>query len=147
MIFSDPEIEKFFELITDIHFKYRKIITSALKENNITYPQMSVLYVLSKSSREMTQTNLAYELKTDSTNIMVICDSLEKKQLITRLPKRKDRRSNIIDITEKGEYVFKKSYSAISESVQCFDYSFSIDDVKKTLPILEKMYNSLYKIP
>lgn len=105
MIYGDNNRRMVFELIAGIHLKTRRRINVMLKAHGITYSQLGALLAITNVSageRGISQAQLAKALETDTTNTMVICDSLEKKQLIRRKPSALDRRVNHLVVTHSG---------------------------------------------
>ncbi len=99
-----------------------------LLDHGITYPQMGVLLAVSRGGPGMSQTDLARTLETDTTTITVICDSLEKKKLVTREPNPTDRRSKLILLTAAAA----KKYPKTSELRGIVTVEDAIDVCRKT---------------
>lgn len=145
MIFTKAGIGRFFELVSGVYINYRHLVEGVLKRHGITYPQMGALLALSKRGESLTQTKLAETLETDTTNTMVICDSLEKKGLIERKENPKDRRSKLVSSTPKGVSVFRHAFEEIGELMNRFESDISVDRMEIALPVLEEVYRTLKK--
>jgi DNA-binding MarR family transcriptional regulator len=145
MIFTEAGLGRFFELVSGIYINYRRLLEGILKKHNLTYPQMGALLVVSGKGEPLTQTKLAETLETDTTNGMVICDSLEKKGLIVRSPNPGDRRSNLVSSTAKGDSVFRRAFSEIGELMSRFEGRLSGSAIDTALPALEEVYKTLKK--
>jgi len=91
----------------------------------------------------MTQKQLSSYLETDTTNTMVICVGLEKKQLITREQSSEDKRANIVSITAKGREIFQKSMAVLGEIYGPIANSISQKERDTVNTILDKLLESL----
>ena len=91
----------------------------------------------------MTQKQLSSYLKTDTTNTMVICIGLEKKQLITRAQSSEDKRANIVSMTAKGREIFQKSMAVLGEIYGPIANSITEKERDTVNPILDKLLESL----
>lgn len=78
-----------------------QFLTLSLKPYGITIEQWGVLKRLEKQVL-LTQKQLAERSMKDHATLTKILDLLEKRLLIQRLPNPEDRRSFLIEITEKG---------------------------------------------
>ncbi|RLL84870.1 hypothetical protein Y696_11480 [Mesotoga sp. H07pep.5.4] len=141
MIFDD-KIGSLFEKIASLHINLSRHARLALEPHGITYPQFGALLVLS-SRGEMTQKQLSSHLETDTTNTMVICVGLEKKQLITREQSSEDKRANIVSITAKGREIFQKSMAVLRESYGPTANSISEKERDTVNSVLDKLLESL----
>jgi len=142
MYYGNKSINRMFELISSIHIKNKRNLDIKLKEYKLTSPQYSAMSILLDNSK-ITQRKLANIMETDSTNIMVICDSLEKKGLLQRNSDPKDRRSNLLVITEKGKKVHMEIFPVIEEMQKKLNNLISPLDISTVTPILKKLHNSL----
>jgi MarR family 2-MHQ and catechol resistance regulon transcriptional repressor len=82
-------------------------------------------------------------MDTDTTTIMVICDSLEKKGLLKRMKDPSDRRVNRLVLTEKGKDVISKAYPLMMKRYEFFVETISEEELDTITPILEKLYLSI----
>lgn len=143
MIFGEGGIGRLFELISGIHIRHRRLAEEKIRHQGITYPQMGVLLAVSKAASEMSQTELARTLETDTTTITVICDSLEKKKLILRSPNPADRRSKIISLTPAGKRVFAGAFADMSVYMERMESAIPPGLLKAVIPVLEKIYREV----
>lgn len=143
MIFGEAGIGRLFELISGIYIRYRRLVEEKLRDHGVTYPQMGVLLAVSREGAGMSQTDLARTLETDTTTITVICDSLEKKKLITRKPNLTDRRSKIIGLTAAGKKRFNRAFADIGVYMKHMETAFPEKSLKPVIPVLEKIYKEV----
>ncbi|HCG64554.1 MAG TPA: hypothetical protein DIW48_08580 [Sphaerochaeta sp.] len=143
MIYGDNNQRMVFELIAGIHLKTRRRINSMLKGYGITYSQFGALLAIvtgAKIEQGMNQSLLAKALETDTTNAMVICDGLEKKQLIQRKPFAQDRRVNHLIATPSGEELIHKILPDIETLFRPFSEVLDDIETEKLVFLLEKLY-------
>ena len=137
---------KLFALISGIYIKSRRLAEESLKPLNITWPQFGALFHLSLQDR-VTQRELAESLESDTTTVMVICDSLEKKRWLNRVKDSSDRRVNRLVLTEEGRSVFEKAYPLIIAGYNLFVDAISEERIAGILPILEELYWAIKEYP
>jgi len=130
---------KLYALISGIYQKSRRLSEKTLKPLRITFPQFGALLRLSFQDN-VTQKELSEIMDTDTTTIMVICDSLEKKGLLKRMKDPSDRRVNRLVLTEKGKDVVSKAYPLMTQRYDFFVKSISEDELDTITPVFEKLY-------
>jgi DNA-binding MarR family transcriptional regulator len=133
---------KLYALISGIYQKSRRLSEKTLKPLKITFPQFGALLRLSFQGN-VTQKELSEIMDTDTTTIMVICDSLEKKGLLKRMKDPSDRRVNRLVLSEKGKDVVSKAYPLMTQRYDFFVESISKHELDAITPILEKLYISI----
>jgi DNA-binding MarR family transcriptional regulator len=75
---------------------------------------------------------------------MVLCDSLEKKGWLKRVPDPNDRRANRLFLTDSGKYAFSQALPIIQTIYH--EYALrgvSTDELKDAVPALEKLYQNI----
>jgi len=142
MLFEETIAGHVIELIWRIYFFTRKGIDHNLKELDLTYPQFGTLVALGKKEN-ISQKNLAEALGTDTTNVMVVCDSLEKKGLIERTAHPTDRRVNLIVRTAKGKRLTSNAMKLMEDYVGRITGRLEEKELRAVLPTLKKLYESL----
>lgn len=142
MLFEETPAGHVIELIWRIYFFTRKGIDHNLKELGLTYPQFGTLIAL-KKREGISQKKLAEALGTDTTNVMVVCDSLEKKGLIERTAHPKDRRVNLIVRTKKGKRLTSDAMKLMEGYVERIMGRLEEKELGTVLPTLKKLYENL----
>jgi DNA-binding MarR family transcriptional regulator len=142
MLFEETPAGHMIELIWRIYFLSKRVIDQNLKELNLTYPQFGTLVALSKQEN-ISQRKLAEYFGIDTTNMMVICDSLEKKNLIQRLSNPKDRRENLIVRTMRGKNFTQKAVKLMESYVNQITGQLKRKDIVSAMPVLKKLHESL----
>jgi DNA-binding MarR family transcriptional regulator len=133
---------KLYAIISGIYQKSRRLSEKTLKPLRITFSQFGALLRLSFQDN-VTQKELSEIMDTDTTTIMVICDSLEKKGLLKRMKDPSDRRVNRLVLTEKGKNVVSKTYPLMTKRYNFFVESISKKELETITPILEKLHLSI----
>ncbi len=131
-----------YAMISGIYTKSRRLSEESLKPLKLTFPQFGTLYRLSFKDN-ITQKELADIMDTDTTTIMVICDSLEKKGFLKRMKDPSDRRVNRLMLTEKGKNIVAKAYPVMMNRYGFFVNSVSRKELDIVTPILEKLYAAI----
>ena len=124
------------QLIDSISAYNRRHVERHLKPLNMTYPQMAVLMLLNRSDG-ISQRELADLDETDTTNMMVICDSLEKRGWINRVTHENDRRIKRICLTEKGKKAYADGQEILWNGINYMREKTLIKELKEVLPFLE----------
>ena len=142
MLFDETLKGHLIELVWRIYFFSRRAFDLDLKKVKLTYPQFGALRALS-IKENISQKELAAMLETDTTNVMVVCDSLERKKLIKRTENPRDRRENLLVLTEKGKSRFKKAMHSMEAYVGKIVGQLSKKELSVVIPVLEKLYQSI----
>lgn len=126
------------QLIDSISAYNRRHVERHLKSLNMTYPQMAVLMLLHRTDG-ISQRELADLNETDTTNMMVICDSLEKRGWINRVIHENDRRIKRICLTEKGKKAYTEGQEILWKGINFMREKTPADALKEVLPFLEEL--------
>lgn len=145
MLFEETPAGHMIELIWRIYFLSKRVIDKNLKKLNLTYPQFGTLVALSKQEN-ISQRKLAEFFGIDTTNMMVICDSLEKKKLIKRKSNPKDRRENLIVRTKLGIERTQKAMKLMDGYVGQITGHLKQKEVKAAMTVLMSLHDSLIGI-
>ena len=140
----DEPYWKLYALISGVYQKSRRLSEETLKTLRITFPQFGALLRLSFQDN-ITQKELSDTMDTDTTTIMVICDSLQKKGFLKRMKDPSDRRVNRLILTEKGKNIVSKAYPLMMKRYEFFVNSISQKELETITPILEKLYAAIKK--
>jgi DNA-binding MarR family transcriptional regulator len=135
---------KFFKVISSINRQVRRASEQALKSLNVTWSQFELLSQLSLEDN-LSQTELAERLDKDATNIMVLCDSLEKKGLVNRVKDLEDRRVNRIVLNENSKAITFDACKTLTTLYKFMTANISQQTLENLLPELEEIYESLQR--
>ena len=91
-----------------LNSRIKKCFFDRLQENgiNITPEQYLVMDIL-WDKQSLSQQNIADVIQKDKNSVTKIIDSLEKKNFVSRVVDKKDRRINRIELTKEGEALEK----------------------------------------
>lgn len=94
------------EVIIELHltgYKIKRYIASMLRQQGVPLtPEQFMLIDLLWNEGEMTQQQLANQLKKDKNSVTMLVDAIESKGLVVRRQNTLDRRSNTVVLTEKA---------------------------------------------
>ena len=136
--FEDDLYFRIIQLIDSISTHSRKHVEKQLKPLNMTYPQMGILMLLHRLDG-LSQRELADLTETDTTNIMVICDSLEKRGWIKRIVHESDRRINKICLTEVGKKEYSRAKDILWNGITYIREQTSREEMERIKPFLEEL--------
>jgi MarR family transcriptional regulator, organic hydroperoxide resistance regulator len=139
MLFEKDDPARIFELSAGIHLRSRRAAERALRPHGLTYAQYGGLLALSKGG-SMSQSALAVALETDTTTAMVVRGSLERKGLVDRKSHPEDGRVKMLTLTSKGHRIADAATKDIDAFYEKLAALVSSSDLKKTLPILERLH-------
>jgi DNA-binding MarR family transcriptional regulator len=136
---------KLFAAISGIYIKSRRIAEESLRPINVTWPQFGALHQLAQRDN-ITQTELADRLETDTTTVMVLCNSMEKKGWIRRTKDPADKRVNRLILTGEGRRVYSDAYPLMLEGYTSFTQAITEDELATIMPILSELYSKISEI-
>ena len=94
------------EVIIELHltgYKIKRYITSMLRPQGVPLtPEQFMLIAQLWNEGEMTQQQLANQLKKDKNSVTMLVDAIESKGLVVRRQNTLDRRSNTVVLTDKA---------------------------------------------
>jgi DNA-binding MarR family transcriptional regulator len=145
MLYENDPFGVMFYLISGIHIKSRHWTEKQLKPLRVTWPQFGAMIALSQNEG-ITQKELSRIIETDTTTIMVICDSLEKRGLVNRVRDESDRRINRLFFTDEGKDVLGKAVQKTQLAYKHILANISPDEIKESLPLLQKIYSRVKEV-
>ncbi len=102
--------EEFKNSIKNIVWALRRIVnltahdsSEMVKRYGITGPQSLVFKTLNSSEVPLSSVELSRKLNVTPSNITGIIDRLEEKGLVQRIKKQNDRRTSLLELTDKGK--------------------------------------------
>jgi len=144
MLFENEPGLRLLFLIGYIWDNTRRLMEKQLRILDITWPQLGALAALSQNDR-ITQRELSEIVDVDTTTVMVVCDSLEKKNLIQRLPDPSDRRVNRLVLTDCGKETIAKVYPQIRDGCKDILAVTPVGELNTTVQVLENIRGTLSK--
>lgn len=107
-----------------------------LQEYDIAPEQRATLEII-KYEADVNQTKIANILGKDKTTISRTLNTLEKKGFITK--SQKDKRTNLIEITPKGEDILNDSFTKVNSFRKNLISKLNDDEVTNLILLLEKV--------
>jgi DNA-binding MarR family transcriptional regulator len=133
-----PEV---FQLIDDLEKRFIQLQTKTLKESRLTLPQYYILSLLmEKDGRPFKE--LAETLACTRATVTGIVDTLEKKALVARHPHPDDRRSMLVNLTDKGRALLQ-STPGLEATFGCCCEALPPDESRELSRLLKKLSASL----
>ena len=94
------------EITVELHLvgcKLKKYMAAMLRQQDVPLtPEQFMLIDLLWNEGEMTQQQLANQLKKDKNSVTMLVDAIESKGLVVRRQNTLDRRSNTVVLTDKA---------------------------------------------
>ena len=91
----------------------------------------------------ISQVRLADLVNQDSNNISRTLTLLEARGLVRRVSNPSDRRSQCVEITEKGTLAHEKAFSAIEKYWSTSFQSFTEDEIESLSTLMQRMTDNL----
>ena len=104
-------------------------------------PEQRVTLEIIKYETDVTQTKIANILAKDKTTISRTLATLEKKGFI--LKKQIDKRTNLIELTNKGEKILEESALTIKTFRENLSSKLDENEINKIVELLEKVASSV----
>ncbi|ATO48037.1 MULTISPECIES: MarR family winged helix-turn-helix transcriptional regulator [Brevibacillus] len=126
---------------------YRKIVyllSSRLKEFDITTEQFSLLYQLDKQDG-INQKELAHRTSKDQPTTTRILDALYKKGLIHKKTSENDRRAFLLFLTDAGKEMVKQTLPIEQQTIQEALHNISDADLAFMKQLLQQMSENAQK--
>ena len=119
----------------------------ALKPFGLTDAQFNVLMLLKYQSNDgrLIQSALGKMLLVHRSNVTGLVDRMEKAGFVRRITDYLDRRANMVEMTEKGEDIFKKAREAYYEAIEKAMSSVSSGERERVSEVLGKIRNKIRK--
>ena len=120
--------------------KINNKFNTLLQKYDIAPEQRAALEII-KYEKEVNQTKIANILAKDKTTISRTLASLEKKGFI--LKKQIDKRTNLIELTNKGEKILEESALTIKTFRENLSSKLDENEINKIVELLEKVASSV----
>ncbi|QUH26555.1 MarR family winged helix-turn-helix transcriptional regulator [Serpentinicella alkaliphila] len=115
----------------------------------ITFPQFLVIKDIynfqGKKEEGLTLAAIAERLNSNRPNMTGIIDRLEKQGLVSRTINNRDRRSQIITLTEKSYKLMEELHKMSNETTNKALIGFNEEEQKRVKEYLFKIINNLYR--
>ena len=136
------DIEKLSSILIELYEKMSSWEHAVVKESGLTPAQMHAIEILGHQE-SLRMKELAQKLGVTTGTLTVMIDRLEQNGLISRMPHKKDRRSIIIVLTEKGQKYFKEHHKLHLGLTRKITSSLTEDEAKQLYAFMEKLVSLL----
>ena len=109
---------------------------------NLTLEQFIILRVLNKKDG-LPQQDLAFITQRHKATLTRVLGSMEKKNLIARIPDPGDRRVNKIYLTTHGQKFYSSTLPALKEAIVQVQQSLSQNEIDFVISIMKKVQKDL----
>lgn len=128
---------------TSRHMKAK--LDKELNKIGITSMQFAVMNQIARMNNEVTSHFIANELGSDRPTVSGIVNRLYSKNLISKKSAEKDKRSQILSLTESGEKMLLQLRLIADDIGEEIFNEFSSKDMKELKKLLIKINNNLEK--
>jgi DNA-binding MarR family transcriptional regulator len=122
-------------LLKHAHERWLTLSLDALRDVGVNGRELAVLTALAEGE-PVSQLEAAQRLGIDRTSMVGLVDALEGKGLVERRPDARDRRRNIVAVTDHGSRVLAEGLRATSAAEQAFLAPLDADDADRLRRIL-----------
>ncbi len=112
------------------------------KNINLTKIQWIVLKKLHENDG-IPQHKLAFLTNRDKASLARLITTMEKKNLVARIPSRTDKRSNHIHLTKHGEGILKETLPIMKSILKTLQDNISPEEIQATIAVIKKMQENL----
>lgn len=127
-----------------LNSRIKKCFFDDLQNNgiNVTPEQYLVLDILWEN-QPLSQQKIADMIQKDKNSVTKIIDSLEKKNLVSRIVDKNDRRINIIELTEEGRNLEKLATDVAIKFMNDVVQGIDKQDLDSYMKVMRQMKNNL----
>ncbi|MBO7562668.1 MAG: MarR family transcriptional regulator [Bacteroidales bacterium] len=127
-----------------VHNRFKQYVTVIFEEHgfNITPEQFLVMDTLWDEG-VLTQQQIADYLLKDKNSVVKLVDGLEDRKLVRRVSNPKDRRQNLIEVTEYAIEIKDKVTTAAMEAVDKIINGITKEDMLTFIKVLSKMAENM----
>ncbi len=110
----------------------------------LTKQQLLLLVILSKNNGK-SQNELAFLTDRDKASLTKLINTLEKKNLMARIPSKEDRRKNLLHITTQGENMKERAMPIFKEIITKVQRGITQTEIDSTIEVLKKLQQNIGK--
>jgi len=125
---------KMMEALMIVQFKKDKLDISVKQ-----WLLLKFLYIKDGQS----QNQLAFLTNRDKGSLARLINTVEKKNLIARIPSKDDKRVNLIYLTKKGTQVYEASKKSLEIVTKTLHNKITAEEINTTIGILKKVIDNI----
>ncbi len=131
-------------LMTEMKNFLRQFIQAKIKEHNvnITFEMLEIMACLWKKDG-INQQEIADVTIKDKSSMTYLVDNLVKRNLISRVADEKDRRNNLIFLTEDGKLLQNTLHPWLLEMYDKATIDVALKDVEASIALIKQMNKNL----
>ena len=108
----------------------------------LTKVQMMLLKRL-RENNGLTQHELAFLTNRDKASLARLLNTMEKKNLVARIPSELDHRINLIYITKHGENILKQAWPIIKDVFKQIHQGINNDEISLFINIMQRVQHNI----
>ncbi len=121
---------------------FGKKTNESIRSFGLTEPQFGVLETLGHLG-PMTIGSLCRKQLVSGGNMTLVVDNLERDKMVRRIHSVEDRRTIIVELTEKGQALFEEIFPKHAEDVAKFASVLSDEEIATLSQLLKKLGKAL----
>ncbi|WBX72782.1 MarR family transcriptional regulator [Tenacibaculum pacificus] len=112
------------------------------KNIHLTKIQFIVLKRL-RHKNGVPQQELAFLTGRDKTSLTRLINTMQKKNLVARVPSESDKRINNIHLTKKGIELFDETFPIMKSFAKCLQENISEEEIAQVINVIKKVQDNL----
>lgn len=117
---------------------FTEFCSEKLSEMNLTYGQVFIIIFIGKNE-SCSPKDISKALKLDAGHLNRTLSKLIENNFISQKKNENDKRANIVNLTPKGEEVFKRSYILFHEWDDLVLSSFTNNEKDQLIELIKKL--------
>ena len=143
----DPEKEPLGFKFKLIHEGFEKNFNDQLKDENLTFSQMSVLfYLIRNQDHKVSQKELCEALHSSHPTVIGLIDRLQEKDMVIRVVDEDNHKYKNILLTPKAVDILEKRKKHHEWMEDLLVKGMSKEEIKKLRQLLDKVYENMQDI-
>jgi len=119
-------------------------ISDQLKENGIELTKVQLLML--KKLKEVDgqhQHNLAFLTNRDKASLARLLNTMEKKNLVARIPSKSDHRMNHVHLTKHGDEILKTADPIMQDVIKHVQKGISQEEIETVIKTMKKIIKNI----
>jgi len=123
-------------------------IQDVFYEENIDLTKMQwVILKMLKAKDGVPQQELAFIAGRDKASLTRLINTMERKNLVARIPSKKDKRINLVYLTKSGNSIFEKTFPMMKRFARGLQENISEEEIKIAIRVIKKVQQNLIQKP
>ena len=108
----------------------------------LTKVQWLMLKLLNREDGQP-QNQLAFLTNRDKASLTRLIDTMERKNLVARIPSKKDQRINHIYLTKNGERIYRESMPIVNRLIEIVEKDVTDEEIETVIRVMKKIIENL----